>query len=164
MKKIQRWLLLLSLLPLAAAAQQRDTLPPAPAEEEDFSDYENLGFADEAAKRYCNPKILDLSPNRFVSLGWDWQLPYQAEFSPVGAFADGETPAPAETADFRSSQGLRLSANIPVISRNSFVWQMGANFWNINYGGKVQTENPNAARLADRLLSRGLRTAGINTT
>lgn len=164
MKKIQRWLLLLSLLPLAAAAQQRDTLPPAPAEEEDFSDYENLGFADEAAKRYCNPKILDLSPNRFVSLGWDWQLPYQAEFSPVGAFADGETPAPAETADFRSSQGLRLSANIPVISRNSFVWQMGANFWNINYGGKVQSENPNAARLADRLLARGLRTAGINTT
>ena len=165
MKKFQLWLLLLGLLPFAVSAQQRDTVPPAPVEEEeDFSEYENLGFADEAAKRYCNPKILDLSPNRFVSVGWDWQLPYKAEFSPLGSFADGDEPAPAEKADIRATQGVRLSANIPVISRNSIVWQMGANFWNLTYNGEVQEQNQESAFLANRLLLRGLRTAGINTT
>lgn len=166
MKTFQLWLLLLSLLPLALPAQQQDTLPPSPPaeEEEDFSQYESLGFADEAARRYCSPKILDLSPNRFVSLGWDLQLPHAAEMSSIGAFPADQVPAPAEKADIRTTQGLRLSANIPVVSRNSIVWQMGANFWNLGYSGEVLEENAAAALLSNRLLSRGLRTAGVNTT
>ncbi len=165
MKTSPLWLLLPFLLPLAATAQQKDTIAlDSFEEEEDFSQYDDLGFADEAARRYCSPKILDLSPNRFVSIGWDWQLPYSAEFSDIGDFAVDESPAPAEKADFRTTQGLRIGANIPLVSRNSIVWQMGANFWNLDYSGEIQQQNAQAAYLTDRLLARGLRTAGVNTT
>ncbi len=164
MKNFLLLILLSAVLPAAVAAQTRDTLPPASTDEEDFSEYDNLGFADKAAKRYCNPKIFDLSPNRFISIGWDWQNRYEGTFSAVGQYTDGDSPIPAETADFRSTSGLRFSANIPVISKNSLVWQLGANFWNMNYTGSATAENPDAAQLANRLLDRGLVTSGINTT
>ena len=164
MKNLLLLLLLTGILPFTVSAQQRDTVPPVSADEEDYSEYDNLGFADQAAKRYCNPKIFDLSPNRFISIGWDWQNGYRGNFSAIGEYADGETPSAAETAEFRSTNGFRFSANIPVISKNSLVWQMGANFWNMNYTGSVTSENPDAAPLASRLMTRGLVTSGINTT
>ncbi|MEN9416047.1 MAG: hypothetical protein RLZ62_2351 [Bacteroidota bacterium] len=164
MKNLLLLLLLTGILPFTVSAQQRDTVPPVSTDEEDYSEYDNLGFADQAAKRYCNPKIFDLSPNRFISIGWDWQNGYTGNFSAIGEYADGETPSAAESADFSSTNGFRFSANIPVISKNSLVWQMGANFWNMNYTGSVTSENPDAAPLASRLLTRGLVTSGINTT
>lgn len=163
MRKYQLYLLLCCLLPLHVVAQQPDTIPPA-AEEEDYSIYENLDFSDDAAKRYCSPKILDLSPVRFVSLGWDWQLPYTAKFSPIGAYSSDDEAPTAESARIRSTQGPRLIANIPVISRNSVVWQMGFNFWNLSYDAETTLQTPESAGLAAQLKENGLRTMGLNTT
>lgn len=164
MRKIQLYLLL-CLLPLAAAAQQRDTIPPQAEEEEeeDYSLYENLNFTDAAAKRYCSPKVLDLSPNRFISVGWDWQLPYTAKFSPIGEYEDGADAPVAEETRIRSTQGVRLSANIPVVSRNSIVWQMGFNFWDVAYKTQRRSETPESANITGQL-GVGLRTTGLNTT
>lgn len=151
------------ICPLIAQTPQQDTVPAA-AEEEDYSQYENLGFSDSGAKRFCSPKILGLSPQRFVSVAWDMQLAHEAEFSQVGSFEDGTAPPFAETATIRSAGGLRLGANIPVISRNNLVWQMGATFWNTNYRVKTVSRADNAAGLLEQLDERGLRTAGLNTT
>ena len=40
----------------------------AAVEEEDFSMYENLDFADAGAKRFCTPKVFDLSPAKLISI------------------------------------------------------------------------------------------------
>jgi hypothetical protein len=144
------------------SAQTTDSLPAA--EEEDYSIYENVTFTDAAARRYCSPKILDLSPQRFVSVSWDAQLPYTLEASPLGRFAAEDSRQVAESARVQYSGGLRLAANIPVVSRNNLVWQMGANFWDIRYRMNQITRTEEAAGLANILQNDGLRTLGLNTT
>ena len=46
------------------------------AAEDDFSQYDNLGFVDAGAKRFCSPKIEGLSPAKLISLGYDYQGAY----------------------------------------------------------------------------------------
>lgn len=144
--------------------QATDTLPPAAAEEEDYSQYENVAFTDAGAKRYCSPKIFDLSPQRFISVGWDWQLPYTMEISAPGNYAEEDAPGAAETANTVYTGGLRLSANIPVISKTSIVWQMGATYADTRYNFRDLQESPFAAGVIRALDANGLRTAGVNTT
>ncbi len=55
--------------------------PDSSSVEEDYSQYDNASFTDASAKRYCSPKVFDLSPQRFISLGWDVQMPYTTRFS-----------------------------------------------------------------------------------
>jgi hypothetical protein len=160
---LKKYILYFSLCWAASGlAQQRDTIPPS--EEEDYSQYENVTFTDASAKRFCSPKIFNLSPQRFVSVAWDMQLPYTMRLSSLGQYADNETVTPSETANINYTGGLRLSANIPVISKSSVVWQMGANFWDIRYQAKDQTSNAGSSGVIKNLDQRGLRTLGLNTT
>lgn len=69
--------LLRSLLYLIASASvlcaQTDTTATTFSDDdEDYSQYENLNMAGSNAKRYCNPKVFGLSPQRFISIGWDF--------------------------------------------------------------------------------------------
>ena len=130
-------------------------------EEFNFDDYD---FADGAAKTFCSNKIVGLSPSQFISLGYDWQGPYDIAFSPVNA-AEGYQPGDEinrESTRVLSTHGLRFSANVPVYSRNSLVIQLGANFWDLRY----QFENPDQLTnpVAQEISEHGLRTAGLNTT
>jgi len=137
-----------------------DTLTPQ-VEEEDYSQYDNVGFAAEGAKRYCSPKIEGLSPAKLISLGYDYQLGYNIKadtFRRAGGF-----PAiMPDSANVLTSNGMRFGCNIPVISRTDLVWQMGANYWEQRY----KFEDPGALKspLLTSLSEYGLRTMGINTT
>ena len=146
---------------LAASAQQ-DTTATAP--EEDYSIYDQVEFVDEKAKRYCSPKIFNQSPQRFISLQYDGQLGYDMRFSQVGSYQENDKAPVAESATAVFTGGLRASANIPVISKNSLVWQLGANFWQTGYRMKDQVSGIGAAGLINELDRTGLRTAGLNTT
>jgi hypothetical protein len=145
-------------------AQSTDTIPPAtPAEaEEDYSIYDNVQFTDTGTRRYCSPKVFDQSPQRFLSVAWDAQMPYTLQLSAIGSYTDGDNPAIAEEARANYTGGLRLSANIPVISKNSFVWQMGMNYWETRY--KLGENQKPATALSAALRNGGLRTLGLNTT
>jgi len=137
----------------------QDTLTPT--EEEDYSQYDNIGFAAEGAKRYCSPKIEGLSPAKLISIGYDYQMGYTMKadtFRRAGNFA----PLMSDSARVLTSNGLRFGCNIPVISRTDLVWQMGANYWEQRYkfeDAKV-LKNPMMQSLSEN----GLRTMGINTT
>jgi hypothetical protein len=146
---------------LVASAQQ-DTTATAP--EEDYSIYDQVEFVDENAKRYCSPKIFNQSPQRFISLQYDGQLGYDMRFSQVGSYQENDKVPVAESATAVFTGGLRLSANIPVISKNSVVLQLGANFWQTGYRMKDQVSEIGAAGLIKELDRTGLRTAGLNTT
>lgn len=153
-------LLLILSEPLRA---QQDTIPPT-EEEENYSQYDNLDFADSQAKRYCSQKILGQSPARFISVLWDAQGPYTMRFSPIGAWAEDADAPVAEEGKASYTGGLRLQANIPVVSRNSIIWQLGANYWDTRYRISPTAATAEAPGLLRALADRGLRTTGLNTT
>jgi hypothetical protein len=141
---------------------QQDTTQTA--QEEDYSIYDQVEFADENARRYCSPKIFNLSPQRFISLQYDGQLGYDMQFSPIGSYQEGDPAPNGESAEAAFTGGLRFAANIPVISKNKLVWQLGANFWQTSYRMKAVEAVNGAANLINELDRTGLRTAGLNTT
>jgi hypothetical protein len=55
---------------------------------------------------------------------------------------------------------IRAQVNIPVISTNKIIWQMGLNYW----GSSYSVANPTANSFASSLSKNSLVTAGINTT
>ena len=147
---------------VAAALAGNTAFAQTDTTEEEF-DYSNVGFADAGAKRFCSPKIEGLSPAKLISIGYDFQTPYSVQ---AGALTNptvaGNSPFAAENATTRSTDGLRLACNIPVVSKTYLVWQMGANYWNTQYRF---TDPDNLTNPLNQTLSQhGLRTAGINTT
>jgi len=158
--------LLLVWSPVSLLAQSSDTTQtPKSTEDEDFSMYDQVGFADEGSRRYCSPKIEGLSPAKLISVGYDFQAGYGLG---AGAFAsqDNNTNWGPDSANVLNSRGLRLGFNIPVISRTNLVWQMGANYWEQRYfmedpdGSALKTAHP----LLQTLSENGLRTLGVSTT
>src|SRR5690606_2091571 len=103
---------------------------------------------------------------RFVSVGWDWQAPYTMELSSIGSYGKKDN-VPANligTGDVTYTGGLRVSANIPVISRNTFIWQLGGNYWETGYKINNIQGDSSATGVIQELNSNGLRTVGINST
>lgn len=141
------------------ASGQNDTLVE---EEEDYSMYDNVEDVGEI-KTYCSPKIFDLSPNRFISIGYDFASSGSLTTSPEGVYAPDAEPTNTSSSDM-FYHGLRLNANIPVVSKSSFVWQLGGGFnqANFNRSGTVDTASDHM-KFVDEL-EKGLTSININTT
>ena len=128
----------------------------------DWSLYEDLGFEDESMKRYANAKIEGLSPAKLISIGYDFQGPYSITAGEL-EMADGTILDGGDAIQVNSTGGIRAGFNLPVVSQNNLVWQMGANYWNTSYNyaeAPTSLDNP----LHQTLSEHGLRTSGINTT
>jgi hypothetical protein len=137
-------------LSAAALRAQVDTTG-VPEEEEDFSLYDNLDFADGGTKRYCTSKVIDLSPQKLISLSYDFQGPYRLTSDSVGSIGGGET-------DIRASHGIRMGFNVPIYSRNSLIVQGGISYLEQRYA--LNSDLP----MAGWLNHRGLRsTSGLLT-
>jgi len=138
---------------------------PQATEDEDFSMYDQVDFADQSARRYCSPKIEGLSPAKLISIGYDYQGGYGLG---AGAFTNkaSDYSWTPDSVNVLNSRGLRLGFNIPVVSRTNLVWQMGANYWEQRYaieglnGEPINSPHP----LIQSLQENGLRTLGVNTT
>ncbi|MFM8976470.1 MAG: DUF6268 family outer membrane beta-barrel protein, partial [Bacteroidota bacterium] len=145
-------------------AHNTDSTKQESASDEDFSMYDNVGFADEGARRYCSPKIEGLSPAKLISVGYDFQAGYELGAGKFNSLDNKNWDS--YSVNVLNSRGLRLGFNIPVISRTKLVWQMGANYWEQRYfmenpnGSDLQTEHP----LLQTLSENGLRTFGVSTT
>ena len=148
------------LIPMVAAAQVDST--DVFEEEIDFSLYDDLSFADAGAKRFCSPKIEGLSPAKLISLGYDFQGPYSLNAGALTA-ADESVISEGSESRVQATHGVRLGVNIPVVSKTSLVWQMGANYWNTRYNYEV-APSADSNPLHQALAEHGLRTMGLNTT
>jgi hypothetical protein len=112
-------------------------------EEEDWDLYDNFELEDDTpVKRYAKPTISGMSPQKFITVGWDMQMPYNMEFSetmlpstPNNGLGYGvdDNVDPSHFARSRYTGGLRIQTNIPVISKSNFVWQTGINFMDTSY-------------------------------
>jgi hypothetical protein len=135
-------------------------------DDEDYSLYDTFESVDDKkVKIYASPRIVGASPQRFVTVGWDAQLPYTMEFSEIGVFAVDEDAPVSERANARYTGGFRFNSNIPVISKNSFVWQTGLNFMDTRYKiTDYEDVDGYAAGLSAQLADRGLRNISwVNT-
>ena len=119
----------------------------------DNFDYSNFGDAD-GVKRYCSQKVLNQTPQRIISVGFE----QYGQFSMPGvSFNPKQLPAQI---DINQVNAIRAQVNVPVISTNKIIWQLGVNYWN----SKFNVANPNVNEFATALNNNGLLTAGLNTT
>ena len=153
------FLLGISLIGFGVVQAQTDST----SEEDDFSMYEELDFADEGAKRYCSPKIEGLSPAQLIYVGYDVQGPYTMKADPL-TDRSGAVKSGADEMDIAATHGLRLGCNIPVISKTSLVWQMGFNYWQTNFAGMVQDMPAGGRNVVIDQHKNAFRTMGLNTT
>lgn len=142
------FLVLSLLLGLSAYSQQKDTT----AVEEDFSLYADAELAD-GGKRFCTSKVFDLSPNKLISIGYDFQSSYDLAVGPWGAF-------PSTEVKIKNVQGIRLAGNFPVVSRTNVLLNLGINYWEARFSTNDPIQNP----LVRSLVNRGLRTTGVTAT
>jgi hypothetical protein len=120
--------------------------------EEDFSMYGDAELAG-GAKRFCTSKVFDLSPNKLISVGYDYQGSQTLTLGSLGA-------APAGDFKISNIQGIRIGANVPVVSKTNILVSLSVNFWEANYTFDVNTSHP----VANALENRGLRTTGVGAT
>lgn len=140
---------------MAASGQQPDTT--VVEEEEDYSLYADAELAGNT-RRFCTSKVFDLSPNKLISIGYDFQAAYRMDFGQVPGFA-GEAHE-AQSIDNRFNHGLRLGVNTPVISKTNMLLNLGFTHWEHAYA----LEGGATHALARSLNRYGLRTTGINFT
>ncbi len=138
---------------------QQDSIP------EDFSEYDNVTYSDSKSKVFSNPKIFDLSPQKFISVSFDAQLPHSLSVSEIGSYSpDAKEGIINEKAELKYVGGLRLFANIPVISKNNILWQVGLNYWDVNYQVKNRTLSGSESNLSIDEIQKGLKTTGLHST
>jgi hypothetical protein len=137
---------LIFLASFSGLAQEADTV-------EDYSLYGEAELAG-GAKRFCTSKVFDLSPNKLISIGYDFQGSYQSNF--------GSNPnVSGQSLSNQNNYGLRLAANVPVVSKTNVLLNVGATYWENFYNFN---ESPIVNPLAQSLQRYGLRTMGINFT
>jgi hypothetical protein len=148
------------LLSLVSFSQQDSVV-------EDYSEYDNVTYSDSKTKVFCNPKIFDLSPQRFISLAFDAQLSHNLTVSELGSYSkNSKDVINNEKANLNYVGGMRFFANIPVISKNNLLWQVGLNYWDVNYqvNNRTLVSPTGQSNLVIDELQKGLVTGGLHTT
>lgn len=137
--------ILFLMLPFLSMAQEDST---------EVFDYSKFGDA-QGVKRYCNQKVLNQTPQRIISLGMERMGGFDIPDLPVSAML----PA---MQDFTASHmtAIKAQVNIPVISTNKLIWQLGANYW----GSRIAIAAPGTNLIAKQLATHTLTSTGINTT
>ncbi|WP_240410361.1 DUF6268 family outer membrane beta-barrel protein [Hymenobacter oligotrophus] len=149
--------LLAGLLLAAAPALAQTTPTPPPAAPADSLDFGEFGDADaQASRAYATQKVLYLSPTKLISVGYETQTGF--DLTARGPQAASGT-APEVTTPVNRFGGLRLGFNAPVISRSSFILNLGLTYWNTGVGLDNAEQRP-----LFTALRRGLRSTGVNAT
>lgn len=118
-------IVLVSLIALNAQAQVDSTA----TDEEDFSQYANMELSG-GAKRFCTSKVLGMSPNKLISLGYDFQTAHTLDNTdPNAAKAESKTG----NARISAAHGVRVAANFPLLSNTKWLINLGGNYWQTQY-------------------------------
>ncbi|MFN6945913.1 MAG: DUF6268 family outer membrane beta-barrel protein [Cytophagaceae bacterium] len=146
-------ILLVSLLLLSIQLYAQDEPLEDDDDDEDYSMYEDFDAASgQAARRFAHPKIFGLTPAKLVSVQYDLM-------GGSNLTSDSLFPYPQETTKIRATHGLRIFANLPVISHNRLLVNIGGSYIRTNY--IMEDHNHPLARV---LNENGLTSMGLNTT
>lgn len=107
---------------------------------------------DSPVKVYCNQKVLNQSPNKFISVGYEYQS--------SSAFSSKESLV-NEPRNFNAMHGLRVNFNTPVIAKNKIIVNLSGQYARTTFAANnYSTSYP----LFTHLQQNGLHTAGLGTT
>jgi hypothetical protein len=139
---------------------QQDSI--AVEEEIDFSQFETMDMAGDA-KRYCTSKVFGLSPNKLISISYDFQGAHIA--TNVDPYKlGGPSAITNDNMIINSSGGLRLVANVPLVSNTKWLVNIGGNYWRNGYDAGFTEINAPKSYVLENFASRGLTTIGLNAT
>ena len=161
-------IILFLVIPFSITFAQEDD------DDEDWDMYGDVEYAGGETKSYANAKITGLSPARFITIGYEQQTPYNAQFSLREAdkfpYSDDKTESInanlGQKGKVMYTGGLRLNANIPVVSSNKIIWQMGVNYMQTAYRfADIEiTEGATSPGLMEALDGRSMHTSGLFST
>jgi hypothetical protein len=120
-----------------------------------FEDYSQYGEA-EGVVRYCTQKVLNQTPQRIISIGYD----YNAGFHMPGIRVSESIPSITQDLHVNQVSMLRAQVNVPVIATTKLIWQLGANYWSSQFA----FENDKNNSFAKTLQANALVSTGINST
>ena len=144
-------LALYCLIPLLSFAQTDTTKTKS-----DEIDFDGFGDADDKkVKTFCTQKVNYLSPTKLISIGYETQLPFHLTSTSVN-----DVTKTINTIDthVNSFGGLRVGLNTPIISKSSFILNLGLTFWNT----QVSVQNPERSVFFQRINS--MNSTGLNLT
>ena len=139
------------LIPLLSFAQTDTTKTKS-----DEIDFDSFGDADDKkVKTFCTQKVNYLSPTKLISIGYETQLPFHLTSTSVN-----DVTKTINTIDthVNSFGGLRVGLNTPIISKSSFILNLGLTFWNT----QVSVQNPERSIFFQRINS--MNSTGLNLT
>lgn len=118
-------------------------------------DFDSFGDADNKKVRtFCTQKVNYLSPTKLISIGYEGQLGFHLTSSDFTNSSGSDT----HFTHVNSFGGLRVGLNTPIISKSSFILNLGLTFWNT----QVSVQNPERSLFFQRINS--MNTTGINLT
>lgn len=132
--------------------------------EEDEFDPDAFVMADETPiKNFCTNKITNLSPTRLVGISFDYLGGYTMRSEAAPGLSSSESARyPTYEAPVNRNSGLRLDANIPIISKNNIIANLTASYWESRYDIPENTVNP-AHQIALNQARHPLRTTTLGT-
>ena len=139
------------LIPLLSFAQTDTTKTKS-----DEIDFDSFGDADDKkVKTFCTQKVNYLSPTKLISIGYEMQLPFHLTSTSVN-----DVTKTINTIDthVNSFGGLRVGLNTPIISKSSFILNLGLTFWNT----QVSVQDPERSIFFQRVNS--MNSTGLNLT
>lgn len=119
---------------------------------------------DTIQRRFCKQRIEGHSPQRVVSFGYDYYLPYTMGFSPFGEYPPGSHNVPvAERSDAQYSGGFRAALLIPVYNKEAGTFAINLHYRNTEYTlENIETPEPHGLTAA--LDENGLQVLGAGFT
>jgi hypothetical protein len=130
------------------------TIANAQVDTTDNFDYSKFGEAD-GVKRYCTQKVLNQTPQKIISIGFERNGSFLMPGVPLGGMLQA-----FKDENVQKVSAFKAQVNIPVISNNKIIWQMGANYWGSNFN----FEKTASSQFATYLNNHTMTSAGLNTT
>jgi hypothetical protein len=121
---------------------------------DEIIDYNQFGDA-YGVRRYATQKVINQSPTRIVSIGYE----YHGGFLMPNVPQDVTSQIPADY-QVKKMSGFRAQVNLPVVSNDKIIWQVGANYW----GSYFQFKETPSSSFEKSLQNNGLHTMGLQTT
>lgn len=122
----------------------------------DEIDFDSFGDADnKKVKTFCTQKVNYLSPTKLISIGYEMQFPFHLTSTSVGTSVAALNTTGTHVNSFG---GLRIGLNTPLISKSSFILNLGLTFWNT----QVSVQNPERSVFFHRINS--MNSTGLNLT
>lgn len=137
------------------------TVVPDSAQEEDYSQYENMVPVADSTPKYASTKIFDLSPQKLISIGYDYAFGSRLEYH------SAQPTSNQYNYKYASSHGLRLGFNIPMISKNKLTWTLAGNYIGHKFKSKEKQNSSFKSEphyLLDSSLQQGLHNTMLQST